>query len=482
MLSLAALLTMILFAFGSVDTSSVDHGANAPSGANPRTDGGTQNSASAAPDEANGGNTRALPDAGPDKSTAEPDDASTRGAAPPWATDAQEGTSARVERPASLSSGDQCVLSANGTAVFLSIDENTNERLTRLCTAGDQAGVAELVALGRVAVIKPGTRAKIISRGFLTSEVRILEGDHASESGIVDSEFLRGGTKSVTAAPVGGAARTSPIEPQLRITQIAGKTPGEVKAVLGMPTEVTPITNYPDDMPGEYRDYTSGRLRVTVQFFRGIAIGAAVDIDEPPARSPVEALGYVGLSPNELSQTFETPKDAPIKLRVIRWRGTVDGVEIEDVSATKSGNDGWVLVAVHFPRSLAAASNASRKGESEMARYTVYFSNGSQKQVSEYHEDGGDYVISFATGGRGRYPKKMVKRFEPVGNEAAGVTRTWTDKTGKHKVEAALVAVEDGNVTLRKADDKTITIPLEKLSEADQELAKQYAPPATDRN
>lgn len=46
--------------------------------------------------------------------------------------------------------------------------------------------------------------------------------------------------------------------------------------------------------------------------------------------------------------------------------------------------------------------------------------------------------------------------------------RTWTDSTGKYKVEAEFVDFQDGSVRLRKTDGKMIALPLKKLSAADQ--------------
>ena len=54
---------------------------------------------------------------------------------------------------------------------------------------------------------------------------------------------------------------------------------------------------------------------------------------------------------------------------------------------------------------------------------------------------------------------------------ASGEVRTWTDTTGKFKVEAEFVSLEDGQVTLRGATNKTKQIPLDKLSAADKVLA-----------
>lgn len=52
-------------------------------------------------------------------------------------------------------------------------------------------------------------------------------------------------------------------------------------------------------------------------------------------------------------------------------------------------------------------------------------------------------------------------------------SRTWKDKTGKHSIEAELVKVTDTQVTLKRADGKTTTLPISKLSKADREFLKQ---------
>ncbi len=62
------------------------------------------------------------------------------------------------------------------------------------------------------------------------------------------------------------------------------------------------------------------------------------------------------------------------------------------------------------------------------------------------------------------------------------LARTWTDATGKHTIEAEFVSLESGTVTLKKADDEKITLPLEKLSSADQEFAKSAAAKADSDN
>lgn len=50
--------------------------------------------------------------------------------------------------------------------------------------------------------------------------------------------------------------------------------------------------------------------------------------------------------------------------------------------------------------------------------------------------------------------------------------RKWTDATGKHTVEAEFVESRDGAVRLKKGNGQIISLPLEKLSDADQEYVR----------
>ena len=60
-----------------------------------------------------------------------------------------------------------------------------------------------------------------------------------------------------------------------------------------------------------------------------------------------------------------------------------------------------------------------------------------------------------------------LRRLDPV--------RTWKSKGGKFKVTAALAELSEDSVTLRKEDGKTVKVPIEKLSSADQKFLKKYA-------
>jgi sporulation protein YlmC with PRC-barrel domain len=54
--------------------------------------------------------------------------------------------------------------------------------------------------------------------------------------------------------------------------------------------------------------------------------------------------------------------------------------------------------------------------------------------------------------------------------------RTWSDKTGKYKIEAQLVTKVDDKVILKRLDNgEIITLVIDKLSTADQEFLKANA-------
>ena len=53
--------------------------------------------------------------------------------------------------------------------------------------------------------------------------------------------------------------------------------------------------------------------------------------------------------------------------------------------------------------------------------------------------------------------------------------RTWRAAAGSFTVQATFVELKSGKVTLKKANGRTVHVPLEKLSKSDREYAKQQA-------
>ena len=63
----------------------------------------------------------------------------------------------------------------------------------------------------------------------------------------------------------------------------------------------------------------------------------------------------------------------------------------------------------------------------------------------------------------------------PTAAPASPATRIWTDDTGRHRLEASLVAVEGDRVRLRKASGEEIVVPLSRLSREDRLLVERRA-------
>jgi WD40 repeat protein len=63
-----------------------------------------------------------------------------------------------------------------------------------------------------------------------------------------------------------------------------------------------------------------------------------------------------------------------------------------------------------------------------------------------------------------------------TGDEKASALkpRTWSDKSGKFKIEGTLVRIEGANAILLRSDKKEIPVPLDKLSDADQKYVADY--------
>ena len=67
---------------------------------------------------------------------------------------------------------------------------NVLSRFTELAVAKDYLGMAGMEGAGQVFPVPSGTKVKVIDRGVITSEVRVMEGQHIGDSGFVPAEFV----------------------------------------------------------------------------------------------------------------------------------------------------------------------------------------------------------------------------------------------------------------------------------------------------
>ena len=110
--------------------------------------------------------------------------------------------------------------------------------------------------------------------------------------------------------------------------------------MLGEPKHVTKITNDPEQMPGEYRDYKikDANLHLTteglmVRFHKGRAIHFSLDLPTS-TNTPEAALLLAGV---DLENTAPDVR-APL---ADRWKDkTFNGVRFKDIAAMKMDDDG----------------------------------------------------------------------------------------------------------------------------------------------
>lgn len=89
--------------------------------------------------------------------------------------------SLRAGRIVAIRSGDETIVASTSAAL---------DRVIELSVARDADGLSQMESAGRIFLVSDGTKARVINGGFLSSEVRIIEGIHSGRSGWVQNEFL----------------------------------------------------------------------------------------------------------------------------------------------------------------------------------------------------------------------------------------------------------------------------------------------------
>ncbi|MEM8669075.1 MAG: SHD1 domain-containing protein [Planctomycetota bacterium] len=121
-------------------------------------------------------------------------------------------------------------------------------------------------------------------------------------------------------------------------------------------------------------------------------------------------------------------------------------------------------------QSLADQSNEQAK-ESFAANVAGY-----ENQVNSLANSGGSMASagSFGSGSLASGSPDVTPTAPPPTRESlsVGPLRKWSDQTGKFEIEAQLVEQDGDNVLLKRADQRTISVPVAKLSEADQRYLK----------
>lgn len=128
-------------------------------------------------------------------------------------------------------------------------------------------------------------------------------------------------------------------KPIVDIPHLINKSPADFDKILGKPAAVTKLTNDPEMMPGEYRDYrienatpVVTQYGLMVRFYMGHAVHFTLDLPRL-VDTPEEALLMTGI---DVKGTTAKTK-APL---ADRWSGTFNGIAFKDVAALKMDSAG----------------------------------------------------------------------------------------------------------------------------------------------
>jgi hypothetical protein len=91
-------------------------------------------------------------------------------------------------------------------------------------------------------------------------------------------------------------------KPLCDVSDLAGQTPKDVEKLIGKAKRVTPITRNPEEMPGEFREFSftlpgdsSQSVEMLVRFYRGVAVRFVIEFPEKTDfRTPEQVLPLFG--------------------------------------------------------------------------------------------------------------------------------------------------------------------------------------------
>jgi len=129
------------------------------------------------------------------------------------------------------------------------------------------------------------------------------------------------------------------------------------------------------------------------------------------------------------------------------------------------------------PRAASSgeSSDRERRASEALAGAKIYLDSGDKERAKEWLQR---VVAKYPETKAAKEARALLAENDPArapADPAAKKPRTWTDRSGRYQIQAVFLAFEEGKVLLRKTEDGSpLTIPMEKLSEADQRLIRQW--------
>ena len=96
----------------------------------------------------------------------------------------------RLMQSPSVRTGDEARLDPDSKIVLVSADQESFNKLLKAAKANDREGWTDLLVVGKVLSVYPGTKVQVLDSTFTMRRVMILEGSFAGRSGWVLRKFV----------------------------------------------------------------------------------------------------------------------------------------------------------------------------------------------------------------------------------------------------------------------------------------------------
>lgn len=124
------------------------------------------------------------------------------------------------------------------------------------------------------------------------------------------------------------------------LPQLANKTSQEVESLLGKSLRTVKITDTPDEMPGEFRNYSIGSMSdaLQVRFHKDKAVAFVLTLPKDNQVATAKELA------NLAGIDVDTGREASPYAR--KWSGEFNGVDFGEITALKSKVDDYYNLSV----------------------------------------------------------------------------------------------------------------------------------------
>jgi hypothetical protein len=126
----------------------------------------------------------------------------------------------------------------------------------------------------------------------------------------------------------------------INIPGLANKTPQEIEGTLGKSTDVEPVTEPPQEVPGEYRIYGLPDMKgaLSVRFYKGKAVAFTMEVPKGKELKTAEELGKVA--------GFDLAGKKPAKSTdfMSQWNGQFGPAKFAEVTIGKSAKTDYNFV------------------------------------------------------------------------------------------------------------------------------------------